>query len=194
MTFRILFLALVSFLAVWPVIRFELPAVIGPVWASGANERWSVKLLLPLLFVGALACVAWGVPASSGILPVFSSSDLPSLFVIVLSTGVAVSVASLISPSTAAPFAFLGSVAGFRLMTEGALDWTLVARTAASWIAAPLLCGLLAAGIVALTVRRPGRRQIGRASCRDRAVWVAEDVSAPPNLSSARAETTCRFA
>ena len=160
MTFRILFLSFVTLLAVWPIIRSELPALIGPVWASGAGERWSVKILLPLLFIGALVCAAWGVPVASGILPEFSSSDLPSLFVIVLSTWVAVLVASLISPSTAVPFAFLGSVAGFRLVTEGSLDWTLVARTAASWIAAPLLCGLLAAGLVALTVRRPGRRPV----------------------------------
>lgn len=160
MVFRILFLSFVTFLAVWPVIRFELPAVMGPVWASGASERWSVKILLPLLFVGALVCAAWGVPVESGILPEISSSDLPSLFVIVISTAVAVSVASLISPSTAVPFAFLGSVGGSRLVAEGALDWTLTARTAASWIAAPLLCGLLAAGLVALTVRRPGSRPV----------------------------------
>ena len=160
MPFRILLLSFVTLLAVWPIIRSELPAVIGPVWASGAGERWSVKILLPLLFLGALACAAWGVPVASGVLPAFSSSDLPALFVIALSTWVAVLVASLISPSTAVPFAFLGSVAGFRLVTEGALDWTLVARTVASWIAAPLLCGLLAAGFVALTVRRPGGRPV----------------------------------
>jgi len=160
MAFRILFLSFVTFLAVWPVIRFELPAVMGPVWASGADERWSVKILLPLLFIGALGCAAWGVPVEPGVLPVFSISDLPSLLVIVLSMLVAVSVASLISPSTAVPFAFLGSVAGLRLVTEGSLDWTLVARTAASWIVAPLLCGLLAAGLVALTVRRPGARPV----------------------------------
>ena len=160
MAFRILFLSFVTLLAVWPVIRFELPAVIGPVWASGASERWSVKILLPLLFVGALVCAAWGVPAESCIIPERSSSDLPSLFVVVLSTAVAVSVASLISPSTAVPFAFLGSVAGLRLVTEGSLDWTMTARTAASWVAAPLLCGLLAAGLVALTVRRPGNRPV----------------------------------
>ena len=69
MVFRILFLSFVTFLAVWPVIRFELPAVMGPVWASGASERWSVKILLPLLFVGALVCAAWGVPV--GPLPGF---------------------------------------------------------------------------------------------------------------------------
>ena len=160
MPFRILLLSFVTLLAVWPIIRSELPAVIGPVWASGAGERWSVKILLPLLFLGALVCAAWGVPVASGVFPAFSSSDLPALFVIALSTWVAVLVASLISPSTAVPFAFLGSVAGFRLVTEGALDWTLVARTVASWIAAPLLCGLLAAGFVALTVRRPGGRPV----------------------------------
>ena len=63
-------------------------------------------------------------------------------------------------PSTAAPFAFLGSVAGFRLVADGALDWMQAARTAASWIAAPLLCGLLAAGLAALTVRHPGTRPV----------------------------------
>ena len=160
MAFRILILSLVSFLAVWPVLRSELPALIGPVWASGAGERWSVKLLLPLLFIGALVCTARGVPAESGLLPFFPSSDLPSLFAIVLSTLAAVAIASLISPNTAVPYAFLGSVAGFRLMTEGALDWTLAVRTVASWLIAPLLCGLLAAGFVALTVHRQGKRPV----------------------------------
>ncbi|MBR4688202.1 MAG: hypothetical protein IKP01_07800, partial [Bacteroidales bacterium] len=101
MTFRILILSLVSLLAAWPVLRSELPAVIGPVWASGASERWSVKILLPLLFVGALVCAAWGVPVRSAVLPAFPSSDLPSLFAIVLSTLAAVSISSLISPYTA---------------------------------------------------------------------------------------------
>ena len=160
MAFRILILSLVSFLAVWPVLRSELPALIGPVWASGAGERWSVKLLLPLLFIGALVCTAWGIPVESGVLPDFPFSDLPSLFAIVLSTLAAVAIASLISPYTAVPFAFLGSVAGFRLMTEGALDWTLAVRTVASWLVAPLLCGLLAAGVVALTARRQGKRPV----------------------------------
>ena len=160
MAFRILFLSLVSFLAVWPVFRSELPAVIGPVWTSGAGERWSVKILLPQLFIGALVCSSWGVPVESGLLPAFSSSDLPSLFVIVLSTLLSVAVASLISPYTAVPFAFLGSVAGFRLVTEGSFDWTLTARTIGSWIVAPVLCGLLAAGLVALVVRRPGKRPV----------------------------------
>ncbi|MBR2227582.1 MAG: hypothetical protein IJ893_06905, partial [Bacteroidales bacterium] len=160
MTFRILILSLVSLLAAWPVLRSELPAVIGPVWASGAGERWSVKILLPLLFVGALVCAAWGVPVRSAVLPAFPSSDLPSLFAIVLSTLAAVSISSLISPYTAVPFAFLGSIAGFRLVTEGALDWTFAARMVAAWVVAPLLCGLLAAGIVALVVRRPGKRAV----------------------------------
>ena len=158
MALRILILSLVSLLAAWPVLRSELPAIIGPVWASGAGERWSVKILLPVLFLGALVCAAWGVPASSAVLPDFPCPDLPSLFAIVLSTLAAVAISSLISSHTAVPFAFLGSVAGFRLVTEGALDWTFTVRTVASWFAAPVLCGLLAAGIVTLTVHR--KRQV----------------------------------
>jgi len=160
MALRILILSLVSLLAAWPVLRSELPAVIGPVWASGAGERWSVKILLPLLFVGALVCAAWGVPVKSAVLPDFPCPDLPSLFAIVLSTLAAVAISSLISSYTAVPFAFLGSIAGFRLVTEGALDWTFAARMVAAWVVAPLLCGVLAAGIVALVVRRPGKRAV----------------------------------
>ena len=160
MAVRLLIIAFLSLLAAWPVLRSELPAVIGPVWASGAGERWSVKLLLPLLFVGALVGAAWGKPVESGLFPAFPASDLPSLLAVVLSTLAAVAIASLISPYTAVPLAWLGSVAGFRLVTEGALDWTLAARTVASWLAAPLLCGLLAAGIVSLTVRRAGKRPV----------------------------------
>jgi hypothetical protein len=80
MVLRILILSLVSLLAAWPVLRSELPAIIGPVWASGAGERWSVKILLPLLFLGALVCAAWGVPVESSVLPDFPSAELPSLF------------------------------------------------------------------------------------------------------------------
>ncbi len=160
MAFRILILSLVSLLAAWPVLRSELPAIIGPVWASGAGERWSVKILLPLLFLGALLCAAWGVPVKSAVLPAFSSADLPSLSAIVLSTLAAVAISSLISPYTAVPYAFLGSIAGYLLVTEGALDWTLAVRMVAAWVAAPLLCGLLAAGIVSLIVRRPGKRPV----------------------------------
>ena len=144
MVLRILILSLVSLLAAWPVLRSELPAIIGPVWASGAGERWSVKILLPLLFLGALVCAAWGVPVESSVLPDFPSADLPSLFAIVLSTLAAVAISALISSYTAVPFAFLGAVAGFRLVTEGVLDWTFAARMVAAWFVAPLLCGLLA--------------------------------------------------
>ena len=160
MVLRILILSLVSLLAAWPVLRSELPAIIGPVWASGAGERWSVKILLPLLFLGALVCAAWGVPVESSVLPDFPSADLPSLFAIVLSTLAAVAISALISSYTAVPFAFLGAVAGFRLVTEGALDWTLAIRTVAAWFVAPLLCGLLAAGIAALVAPRPGKRTV----------------------------------
>lgn len=160
MVYRIVLLSLVTLLAAWPVLRTELPAVVGPVWASGAGERWPVKILLPLFFLGALVLAAWGKPVESGLLPAFRAPGLPSCLAVVLSTLSAVAIASQISSCTAVPLALLGSVAGLRLVMEGALDWALAARTAASWIVAPLLCGLFAAGFVGLIVRRPGKRPV----------------------------------
>ena len=37
------------------LMRLEFPAVAGPVYASGAQERWGVKLLIPLLVIAGLA-------------------------------------------------------------------------------------------------------------------------------------------
>lgn len=160
MLIRIVLLCLVTLLTVWPLLRLELPAVLGPVRASGAGERWLVKILLPLIFFGALVYAVWTLSAGASLLPTVPNADLPSYFAIVLSTLAAVVVSSLISLDTAVPYAFLGSVAGYRLVTEGGLDWGLAVRILGSWIVAPLLCSLLAGGIVKLVVRRPGARPV----------------------------------
>ena len=160
MLIRIVLLCLVTLLTVWPLLRLELPAVLGPVRASGAGERWLVKILLPLIFFGALVYAVWTLSAGASLLPTAPDADLPSYFAIVLSTLAAVVVSSLISLDTAVPYAFLGSVAGYRLVTEGGLDWGLAVRILGSWIVAPLLCSLLAGGIVKLVVRRPGARPV----------------------------------
>ena len=49
------------------LMRLEFPAVAGPVYASGAQERWGVKLLIPLLVIAGLG------------LPFFLEEDYGSL-------------------------------------------------------------------------------------------------------------------
>ena len=44
-----------------PLMKLEYPALSGVVCASGANERWSVKILVPILTVAALAVLMLGV-------------------------------------------------------------------------------------------------------------------------------------
>ena len=146
MVFTTLALCLATMLVAWPLLRLELPAVLGQVWASGAGERLSVKALSPLLLIGGVVASAWVLtPSDQEVFKGLPSEDLPSIFAIVLSTLAAVWVSSLVSKGTGVPFAFIGSLLGYRLMAEGALDWPLAARLIASWVAAPLLCALLGA-------------------------------------------------
>lgn len=151
MVFTTLALCLATMLMAWPLLRLELPSVVGQFWASGAGERLSVKVLVPLLLLGGAVASAWVQdPAELEVFKGFPSFDLPSVFAIVLSTLAAVWVSSLVSKGTGVPFALIGSLFGYRLMAEGSLDWPLVARTVASWLVAVLLCALLSALFTAL--------------------------------------------
>ena len=144
MVFTALALCLATLLMAWPLLRLELPSVVGQLWASGAGERLSVKVLVPLLLLGGAVASAWVQnPAELEVFKGFPSFDLPSVFAIVLSTLAAVWVSSLVSKDTGVPFALIGALFGYRLMVEGSLDWPLVARTVASWVVAVLLCLLL---------------------------------------------------
>ena len=76
-----------------PVLNREFPAVLGSIRASGASERWSVKLLLPLLAAAGLSAPFFvEVPEWEVLLGAVPSHDLPS--VVAIAAG---SAASLIS-------------------------------------------------------------------------------------------------
>ena len=134
-----------------PVLR-DLPVVNGSILASGAGERLSIRYLWPLLM---LSCL---------VLPFFidysSVSDtaaglyLPDSTRLVLPVGLATAVASMIAGLfcrfPAVPYAFIASLAGVSLALKGSINPSTACSYILSWMAAPLLCALLAAGIYRL--------------------------------------------
>lgn len=143
-----------------PVLNREFPAVLGSIRASGASERWSVKLLLPLLAAAGLSAPFFvEVPEWEVLLGAVPSHDLPSVVAIAAGSAAAVMISAVIHRWTAAPYAFIGSILGCQLMVYGRMDYPLLWGLAGTWLAAPVLCCLLCALFSALVHRYASRKQ-----------------------------------
>ncbi|MBR1678452.1 MAG: hypothetical protein IJ701_03245 [Bacteroidales bacterium] len=144
-------LCLVVMLPAAVLLRRDVPVLIGGIQASGAWELRGVKVLVGLLLPGAV--VAAMLLRGGGVdllLPEFSEVTALELTAVGLSTLAAVFVTAQISPYTSVQYAFVGAVLGLQLNRWGTVDMTLALRVAAAWLAAPVVCGLLAAGICRL--------------------------------------------
>ena len=146
---------------VLPLLRLEYPALAGIVRASGASERWSVKILVPLLSVAALAVLLLGLQQpGEQLLDWGATLDLHAVVVISLGAAAAIIVAATIHRTTSVPYAVVGSLFGYQFMTQGGVENALVGGIALSWIAAPVLCCLTSALLARMLMRyatRPGR-------------------------------------
>ena len=112
-----------------PLIRLEFPSIFGVVHASGADERILVKLLVPLLLLGAtVAPLFYPNGYTDTLRALLPSQDLQSLLAISLSTIVAVFLASMLHRWTAVPSAFVGALFGCSLMISGHMDWLRMGR------------------------------------------------------------------
>ena len=80
-----------------PLLRLEYPALVGTVVASGANERWSVKLLVPALVIAALAGLMMDVLPGTSLLDWGMDLDLHAVVAISLGAAAAVIVAAAIT-------------------------------------------------------------------------------------------------
>ena len=104
LTYLSLAFALVA--TVLPLMKLESPALSGVVCASGANERWSVKILVPILTVAALAVLMLGL------LPAAEQPDwgvtLDLHAVAIISLGAAASV--IVADSPVVPHTMIASV------------------------------------------------------------------------------------
>ena len=143
------------------LMKLEYPAIAGPLYASGAQERWSVKIMLPLLVLAALGIPFFiGEPYGEILAATVPSTDPRALVIITLGATAAVGVSAVISPRTSVPYAFIGAFLGYRFMADGTLDWTSTGGMVLSWLAAPLLCAILTFLFSKISVRyatRPGR-------------------------------------
>ena len=134
-----------------PVLR-DLPVVNGTILASGAGERMSFRILWPLVLLSGIVypCFVPTEPLSETagklFLPVSAETVLP----IGLATTVAAMVAGRFSRFPAVPYSFIASLAGVSLALTGRIDVKVACSYILSWIAAPVLCALLAAGIYRL--------------------------------------------
>lgn len=143
------------------LMKLEYPAIAGPLYASGAQERWSVKLLLPPLVLASLA-LPFFFRESYGetLLDTLPSTEPHAIVIIVLGAAAAVGVSAVIHPRTSVPYAFMGAFLGYRFMADGTLNWALTGGIVLSWLAAPLLCAALTFLFSKISVRyatRPGR-------------------------------------
>lgn len=161
LTYLTLAFALVA--TVLPLMKLEYPALSGVVCASGANERWSVKILVPILTVAALAVLMLGLLPAAEQPDWGVTLDLHAVAIISLGAAASVIVAAAIHRFTSVPYALAGALFGYQFMTEGGVDVSLVGGIALSWVAAPVLCGLLSALIARMLLRyatRPGRNLV----------------------------------
>lgn len=128
-------------LSALPLLRLELPAVLSPVQASGAGERWSVKLLAPVLMLTALV-VPFFVPRewSMPIEQLLPSADVKALLAIILGATAAILISSVIHRGSGVPYAIMSAMLGCNLMSEGIMDWAVAVPLMISWVVAPLLC------------------------------------------------------
>ena len=158
MTVHLITVSLAILLIAVPLLQLDFPTLLGEVWSSGALERWAVRIFLPLAIAGGLALsFADGDSVRNGLSAIYPYEGSASILAVALSCVVAVMVTGMISRYSSLPYAFVGTLFGCRLMAEGSLDLRLTAEVAASWLAAPLLCALLAAGFAALTSSRGSR-------------------------------------
>lgn len=142
------------------LMRLEFPAVAGPVYASGAQERWSMKVLLPLVVLSIVGLSFFvQVPYAQELLGYVPSSNPHAALVIVLGAAAAVGVAAVIHRRTSVPYAIMGALFGYRFAADGVLDWS-QAGMVLGWVLAPLLCcGLtfLLARLFLWWATRPGK-------------------------------------
>ena len=143
------------------LMRLEFPSIAGPVYASGAQERWGVKLLIPLLVIAGLALPFFlEEDYGAGLRAAVPSIDPHALVVIVLGAAGGVGISAVIHRRTAVPYSIVGALFGYRFMAEGSMNWPQAGGMVAGWLLAPVLCFVLTFLLVKVLywyASRPGR-------------------------------------
>lgn len=130
------------------LILKDLPFVSGTILASGAGERWSVRILAPVIIVaGVILPLFLGKDPISLAAGRFAPVDAGVILSIGLATFLAVVVTGRFSRFPAVAYAFMAALAGASLAAGNSLELSTCGSYILSWITAPLLCAILAAFI-----------------------------------------------
>ena len=149
------------------MLLIDIPVITALVSASGAGERLSMKLFLPLLLLGSIAAASLlPAPGRFVLEPMGSGSNAVIGISLILATMAAVLLSRPISPYVALPHAFLGALAGSVFAAAGSLSWTLVIKIAGSQAVSLLLTAVLSALLcrVSLLVRERTHRHLALSS------------------------------
>lgn len=161
----------------------DLPIIGGSLLASGAGERIGVRILTPIIILAGLVLPAI-YPALEGPFEMALPAMAKSLLPVGIATLVAVLAVLQFSRFPAVPFAFMAALVGLGLSSGDAPGFKEILPYLYSWLAAPLLCALLAGGIYRIHTLRLRNRKTHMAVMEGRALTVAT-MTAPLLLASA---------
>ena len=141
--FIILFIALI--LVGMPLMRLETPWIISPMRATGAGELVLLKVLVPVLAVGVvLAPFFVQSTLCDSLRDAVPASGYPAIIAISLAALAAILISTVIHRACGAPYAVMGAIFGCQLKVYGSIDMEYAGGMVLSWLAAMLLCIVLA--------------------------------------------------
>lgn len=131
------------------LVILDLPVISGTILASGAGERWSVRIAGPVfLFAGILFPVLTGIdPMTTQADTIVESCTPGNILSAGLATFLTIAVSLRFSRFQAVPYTFLASLAGIALANGSGLRAEVCLPYVKTWIAAPLACSILAAAL-----------------------------------------------
>ena len=145
----ILQILVASVLAGFLLTLWEAPVVRGSALASGAGEKLAVRISAPLIIIAATALSGFFPESSISLSRSFAGSGHSFI-----QLGFATALAAIVAGSTgrfpAVPYAFLGAVFGMCHASGCPVGTGEVFSYIISWILAPILCGIIAAGVYKL--------------------------------------------
>ena len=129
------------------LVILDLPVISGTILASGAGERWSVRIAGPaFLFAGIMFPALTGTdPMTAQADTVLESYNPGEILSVGLATFMTTVVSRRFSRFQAVVFSFLASMAGVSLANGSGLRAEVCLPYVKTWIAAPLSCSILAA-------------------------------------------------
>ena len=143
---EIIILLIALILVGMPLMRLEAPWIISSMRATGAGELVPMKILVPLLAVGVMLAPFF-IQSSlcDSLRDAVPASGYPAIIAISMSALAAMLLSMVIHRACGSPYAVMGAIFGCQLKVYGSIDLAYAGGMVLSWIAAMILCIVLAA-------------------------------------------------